>query len=268
MDYILLAQDNNFHDWGKLEPMDTDYVKYGETDPSIIAAAHKIGDVYSAFANARQSFMSVGYNNYGDLCSDNEISKLYIRTHFLIHAVIEYAICLDLSWQVIWAYIQPASFEYLCKNEYKKLERDCERDSLLSQLDCAIAQKSIKAGRIKNIMTNFDNDSDVINLRALYNSLKHRGTIHFVGLGTNDKTMPAYVQNKNISILSREEYTIDEVENILLTYHQKFQVYFNNLIAEIIPMDYLNKKVSVIDYVNTALKISAIQNEGEEDCER
>ncbi len=260
MDYTLLAQDNNFHEWGKLEPLETDYTKYGESDPSVIAAAHKIVDVYSAFANARQSFMSAGYNNYGDLCSDNEISKLYIRTHFLIHAVIEYAICLDLSWQVIWAYIQPASFEYLSKNRYEKMERDCERDSLLEQLNCAIAQKSMKAEQIKDIMTDFDNDKDVIKLRTLYNSLKHRGTIHFVGLGANDKTMLLQVQGKNISILSRKEYTVDEVENILFTYHQKFQSYFNDLIAQIIPTDYLNKKVSFIDYVNTALKMNAIQS--------
>ena len=38
MDYALLAQDRNFHEWGKLEPLHTDYVKYGETNPAIIAA--------------------------------------------------------------------------------------------------------------------------------------------------------------------------------------------------------------------------------------
>ena len=260
MDYALLAQDNNFHEWGKLEPLDTDYVKYGETDPAIIAAAHKIVDVYSAFANARQSFMCVGYNNYGDLCSDTEISKLYIKTHFLLHAVIEYAICLDLSWQVIWAYIQPASFKYLLKNEYKKMERECDRDNLLAQLNCAIAQKSLKAERIKNIMLDFDNDKDVMKLRTLYNSLKHRGTIHFICLGTNDNTMMAQVEGKNILKLSREEYTVEEVENILFTYHQKFQPYFNEIIAEIIPSNYLNKKVPVVDYVNTIIKMKSIQN--------
>lgn len=143
------------------------------------------------------------------------------------------------------------------------MERDCERDNLLEQLDCAIAQKSMKAEQIKNIMTDFDNDKDVIKLRTLYNSLKHRGTIHFVGLGANDKTMLLQVQGKNISILSREEYTVDEVENILFTYHQKFQIYFKNLIVQIIPIDYLNKKVSFIDYVNTALKMNAIQNADE-----
>ena len=41
MDYTLLAQDNSFQSWSRLEPMDTDYTKYGEKDPSVIAAGHK-----------------------------------------------------------------------------------------------------------------------------------------------------------------------------------------------------------------------------------
>ena len=50
MDYTLLAQDNSFQSWSRLEPMDTDYTKYGEKDPSVIAAGHKCVDVYNAFA--------------------------------------------------------------------------------------------------------------------------------------------------------------------------------------------------------------------------
>ena len=233
---------------------------HGESDPSVIAAGHKIGDVYHTFANAKQSFMSAGYDNYGELCSESELSKLYIKTHFLLHAVIEYAICLDLSWQVIWAYVQPASLEYLLTNEYKKMENECNRDNLKAQLDCAISQRNLKANRIKQIMIEFDNDSDVMKLRTLYNSLKHRGIIHFDGLGKNFKTMMMQVEGKSIQILRREEFTVETIENMLFTYHQKFQEYFNKLIAEIIPSDYLNKKTSFIDYVNASLKMSSIQN--------
>lgn len=260
MDYTLLAQDNSFQSWSRLEPMDTDYTKYGEKDPSVIAAGHKCVDVYNAFANAQQSFMAAGYHNYGDLCSDNEMSRLYTKTHFLLHAIFEYAICLDLSWQAIWAYVQPGSFEYLSKNEYKEMEGDCERDNLIRLLNCAIAQRNVKVERIKDIMLKFDNDEDVKRLRTLYNSLKHRGTIHFVGLGENAKTMMMKVDGKSISRLSREEYTVEAVEKILFDYHKKFQTYFNELIKEIIPADYLNKKVSFVDYVNTMMKIDSIQN--------
>lgn len=260
MDYEKLSNDNDFHKWHNYEPIDTDYVKYAETNPSVIAASHKIGDVYHSFANAKQSFMSAGYDNYGDLCGESEISKLYIKTHFLLHAVIEYAICLDLSWQVIWAYIQPASFEYLLTNKHKKMENECNRDNLKAQLDCAISQKKLEAVRIKHIMVEFDDDMDVKKLRTLYNSLKHRGIIHFEGLGENSKTMMMQVEGKGIPILCREEYTVETVETMLFTYHQKFQQYFNKIIEEIIPDDYLNKKVSFIDYINTSLKMSSIQN--------
>ena len=260
MNYEELIKDNDFHKWHEYEPLDTDYVKYGESDPSVIAAAHKIGDVYHTFANAKSSFMSASYDNYGDLCGETEISRLYVKTHFLLHAVIEYAICLDLSWQVIWAYVQPASFEYLLSNEHKKMENECNRDNLKAQLDCAISQRNLKAVRIKQIMVEFDNDTDVKRLRTLYNSLKHRGIIHFEGLGANFKTMMMQVEGKNIQTLSREEYTVETVENMLFTYHQKFQQYFNKIIAEIIPDDYLNKKVSFIDYINTALQMNSILN--------
>lgn len=260
MNYTELTKDNDFHKWHNYEPLDSDYVKYGEKDPSVIAAGHKIVDVYHTFANAKQSFMSAGYDNYGDLCGESEVSKLYIKTHFLLHSVIEYAICLDLSWQVIWAYVQPASFEYLLTNQHKKMENECNRDNLKAQLDCAISQRNLKATRIKQIMEDFDNDTEVMKLRTLYNSLKHRGIIHFDGLGENFKTMMMQVNGKCAQTLSREEYTVETVESMLFTYHQKFQQYFNKLIAEIMPADYLNKNVSFIDYVNTTIKMCSIQN--------
>lgn len=81
--------------------MDAQYVKYIKSEPSILAAGHKINDVYHTFCDARGSIMRANYSNYGDLCADNDTSKLYIKTTFLKDALMEYAICLDLSWQVI-----------------------------------------------------------------------------------------------------------------------------------------------------------------------
>lgn len=261
MDYQYLRNDNGFHEWGKYEPIDSEYVKYAENEPYVISSAHKIGDVYHTFSNARQSFMAAGYENYGDLCSNDDISKTYMKTHFLLHALIEYAICLDLSWQVIWAYIQPASLEYLLNDGYKKMENECNRENLHAQLDCAISQKNMKAEKIKQIMDDFDSDEDIIKLRTIYNSLKHRGIIHFEGLGENFKTMMSRVKGKEIRILSRTEYTIEEVEMMLMTYHKKFQKYFNLLIKEIIPNDYLNRRVRVIDFINASMKMSSVQKD-------
>lgn len=259
MDYEELLKDNDFHKWHKYEPLDTQYIRFARCVPSVIAAGHKICDVYYAFANAKQSFRSANYKNFGDLADDNGPSKLYTKSHFLLSAISEYALCLDLSWQVVWAYIQPSSFEYLMAMNYKKMEKECDRDNLFEQIDCAIAQHSIKATKLKNILKEFDNDSDVKRLRILNNSIKHHGTIHFDGLGANFSSMMLVVNGETVSTLSRTSYKIEEIENLLFAYHSKFQKYFNSIIDEVIPDDYLESDVSFKAYVNTLIEMKNVQ---------
>ena len=260
MNYEDLRNDNDFHKWHKYEPSDAQYVRYADTNPSAIAAGHKIRDVYHAFANAKESFVSAGWNNYGDLSADDKLSKLYTKTHFLLNSISEYALCLDLSWQVIWAYIQPASFEYLLQMKHKDMEKECNRDNLKAQLDCAIAQNSMKAIKLKTIMESFDNDDEVKQFRTLNNSIKHHGTIHFEGLGANFSSMMMSINGKKISTLSRKSYKVEEIEDLLYSYHTKFQAYFNDIINEIMPADYLNNKVSFEDYVNMTVAMYGVQN--------
>ena len=260
MTYEDLANDNAFHKWHKYEPLDVQYARFAENDPSVIAAGHKICDVYHAFANAKQSFMSANYQNYGDLCGNDEISKLYTKTHFLLNAISEYALCLDLSWQVVWAYIQPSSLEYLLKMEYKKMEKECDRDNLHAQLDCLIAQNNMKAIKLKKHIEQFDNDENVMKLRTLNNSIKHHGTIHFDGLGENFSSMMVVVKGNKISTLSRKSYKVEEIENLLFEYHVKFQEYFNTIIDEIIPEEYLDNKISFGTFIEMMLEMNEVQN--------
>ena len=169
MDYEVIRNDNDFHEWHSYAPIDTQYVKYADSEPSVVVAGHKIEDVYYCFANARASFMSAGVDNYGDISSDNEISKKYTKSHFLTYAVLEYAICLDISWKVIWAYIQPTSFEYLINRKYKEMEKECTSENLHLQLNCAISQRSAgftQAERIKQFLINFEKDSDVGSMKV------------------------------------------------------------------------------------------------------
>lgn len=259
MNYEELSKNNDYHQWYKYEPLDAQYVRFAKADPSAIAAGHKICDVYYAFCNAKQSFISANYKNFGDLAGDNETSRLYAKAHFLLSAVSEYCLCLDLSWQVVWAYIQPSSFEYLMSMNYKKMEKECSRDNLHEQIDCAIAQHNAKASKLKNILKDFDDDSDVMQLRTLNNSLKHHGTIHFEGLGANFSSMMLSINGKAVSTLSRATYTIEEVEDLLLAYHVKFQKYFNAIIDEVIPDDYLENRVPFATYINTLIEMENAQ---------
>lgn len=261
MDYQKIEMDETFFDWFGYAPQDSHYVKYAETNPSIIAAGHKIDDVFSVFASARALLLNANVQNYGDLFSNDNISRLYAKCLFLTSAVIEYSICLDLSWQVIWSYIQPSSFEYLIKQQYKEIEKDCTRDSVLAQLNCIIAQNSygiVSAEKLKELLISFDNDPIVLKVRELNNMLKHRGMVHFIGLGSNPNKMLASIDHKSIPILSRPEYKIEDVEDMLFSYHFKFEEYFNNIINQIMPCDYLemgSAKMPFSDYLHTLFKM-------------
>lgn len=258
MNYEELREYNAFHKWGDYAPLDVQYARYAETNPSIIAAGFKIQDVYYAYANARDTFMHANSKNFGDISDESEFSRLCTKTHFLTNAILEYAITLDLSWQVVWAYIQPASLEYLMKRNYLEMEKHCNRESLLAQLDCVISQHGYglsQANALRQIMKEFDDDNDVKNLRSIYNKIKHQGTICFKGIGENYKTLMFSINGKTPPVLYRPEYTIEKIEDILFKYHFKFAAYFDKIISEIIPDDYLNKKMGFIDCLNAINKM-------------
>lgn len=246
MDYDSLRKSDAFFVWHNYRPLDVQYLRYASCNPSVIAAGHKIDDVFLAFANARASFLFADANDFGEISSEDDFSKLYAKTHFLSYALIEYAICLDISWQVVWAYIQPASLEYLMKQRYKDMEKECDRESLLAQLQCAISQHgpgSYKAQTLMDIVKSFDCDDDVVRLRAIYNGIKHQGSIHFEGLGANFTSLSIGVNGKALPMLHRKSYSVEEVETLMFSYHQKFQVYMDKLIETIIPKDYLNGNI-------------------------
>lgn len=187
MIYKKLLNNDKFHEWFKYEPHDSQYLRYAKSEPSIVAAGFKIGEVYHTFSFARAGLLFSLEGNYGDLASaDSEISMLTVKSIFIHNAILQYAICEDLSWQVVWAYIMPSDIKYLMNNEYLKMEKLCNRENLIAQLDCGIAQHVSKALELKSIVKEFDDNSCVKELRELNNFLKHRGNIHIEGLGQQD----------------------------------------------------------------------------------
>ncbi|MBQ9849820.1 MAG: hypothetical protein IJO36_03885 [Clostridia bacterium] len=246
MDYNYLREDSAFHEWHKYTPLDTQYIKYAKSNPSLIAACHKIEDVYYAYCSARASFMFANSENFGDISGTNETSKLYAKTHFLTNALLEYAICLDISWQVVWAYIQPSSLEYLMNQKYKDMEKECTRDSVLAQLKCVISQNSFGvsiAQKLLELINQFDNDEDTLKLRSIYNGIKHQGIIHYEGLGANFSEISISINGKMPPMLHRKSYTVEYIEELMLSYHKKFKLYMDEIISIIIPEGYLETTV-------------------------
>ena len=263
MNYDDIISDANFHKWRKYAPLDVQYLKYAESNPSLIAVGHKIEDVYQAFCNARASFVFAASNDFGDIAGESDASKLYAKCHFLQNAILEYAICLDISWQAVWAYIQPSSLEYLMQQKYKEMEKECTRDSMLAQLKCAISQHGFefaKAQKILETVRAFDNDMDTLKLRSIYNKIKHQGTIHFDGLGANFTNLPISVNGKLPPMLHRDSYKIEEIETLLFAYHEKFQIYMNDLIQTMVPDDYLESKMGFVDALNGMLRLGSVED--------
>lgn len=263
INYDDIINDSDFHRWQKYAPLDVQYLKYAENNPSVVAVGHKIEDVYQAFCNARASFMFANSENFGDIAGDSDESKLYTKCHFLLNVLLEYAICLDISWQAVWAYIQPSSLEYLMQQKYKEMEKECTRDSILAQLKCAISQHGFeftKAQQLLDAVTTFDNDTNTLKLRSVYNKIKHQGTIHFEGLGANFTNFSVGVNGKVPPMLHRDSYKVEDIENMLFEYHEKFQIYMNKLIQIMIPDGYLENKMSFTDAINSMLHLASIDN--------
>lgn len=260
-----IIDDESFFNWHDFAPTDIQYVLFAESEPSIIAAGHKIDDVFYSFANARASFIDSFADNFGDISDNDALSRLYAKTRFLTYALFEYAICLDLSWQVIWAFIQPTSFDYLIHQKYKEMEKECTSENVHIQLNCAISQRGFgfnQANKIKGLLSSFENDTDTLKVRKQYNSIKHCGMVHFEDLGANNDSMSISLNGKKAPILSRDTCRIEELEETLYNYHFKFESYFNSLIKTIMPSNYKEKTVPFVDYLNTLLKINySMENE-------
>ncbi len=258
--YKEVSNEGKYHEWHNYEPHDIQYMRYAEENPSAVAAGFKIGDVYKVFAFAKASLMFSMEEDYGDLAAkDSEISKLTVKYMFVQNAISQYAICEDLSWQVVWAYIQPSDIEYLMNDEFQKMEKTCDRDNLLAQLDCGISQKVLAAQKLKDIVTKFDNDEEVMKFRTLNNYLKHRGTLHIEGLGEQDKALMGCVNGQFIGMLSRKSYTLNELQETIWVFHKKFEEYFNEIIEVIMPEDFCNNKIDAISGLNALLKMASVQ---------
>jgi|GEM_PF-375905 len=258
--YEIVADDRVIDTWEQYIPGDSQYFKYCEKDPSIIAAGFKVGDLCSTFRYAHNALLFSFKNKYGDLCSHDKDAVKTIKYTFLRDAILNYAICLDLSWQVIWYFILPSNITFLMNDCYSELAGECYRDNVYRQLDCGISQHEDKAKRIKEILTSFDNSNEIKKFRRLYNYLKHRGDISLKDCEDPNNTLCATVNGTMIDLLKRDQYSIDELQDLVWEYNCEFESYFNKLIAEIFPEGYLNNKISLIDSINASLAMYKAQN--------
>lgn len=248
MDYKELSNDNKFHKWLVYLPQEAQIARYGRNQLFIITSAWKIIDVYNAFVNAKQSFRSAGYEDYGDLCGDDETSRNYTKCHFLMSAIMEYNTCLDLCYQVIWAYIYPNPLEYFREESYKALLKKCDSACVHKRLNELIDGDKTEYSDLKKLLSKLQNEENVMKLNQLCNYLKHRGIIRFQEYEDKMENMLLAVDSKAVDLFKENWCSANVVEEILSGFHNTFQEYFEEIIKFIIPEDYLNTAFILEEY--------------------
>ncbi|KMT23112.1 hypothetical protein [Clostridium cylindrosporum] len=208
--------------------------KYGLYTTNILFTAIKIVDVYHTICIARANLHYMDNDDYGNFASD-EISKLFVNTLLIQNALIYYNFAIDYSWQVMWLYYSPMIKDMMPTNElYESTIKECDYQKLRLRLTLANEFKLRKF-----YLENFFENNNTQEIRKLYNFIKHRGTVHFPGLGMNENKASVGLFGMEMPLISRESIDPDKLKNQLIDLDNMFVEYFEEIIGFLIPSEYL-----------------------------
>lgn len=234
--------------WTDYEPIDSDYVEY----PTFITSAmFQVIGVYDTLCRARTSLEFIECNDYGKLITySGENDLAFIRKMFIENSIIYYNICVDLSWQVLWLYLQKDDLNIIY-NEKKlnKILKTCNYNDLIRRLKLDGLEKIIEK------LEEFKKYLDESGVRTKYNYIKHRGVYHYNGVGENYGNMIMGYNGMYPKIFSRKEIDIEKWKKMLLEFDTEFVEYFNYILQEIVPSKYLEKiNMADAEYMNKWIK--------------
>lgn len=252
MDFNNLYKSHDVHNWHNYLPQEKHYANF---EPYIIYSLQKVDDVYSAFSNARYNAYMTENEDYGQMVSDSDESSLImLRSNFFVNALNFYNFAIDLSWQVLFFYTSDNSLYFLSSpNSYDKYSNLCNYETLVNKL------RYRRELRLLQISNTFYSNNLVRELRELYNYLKHRGTLHFEGLGEQfgSPYMSVKIGKEDITynMFVKRNISIDELKNKLKDFDILFYEYFNNILSCIVPRNYLEIGDDFTDVLNVSMKI-------------
>ncbi|MFE6076926.1 hypothetical protein ACFVQB_20910 [Paenibacillus sp. NPDC057886] len=244
MNALDLYSKEDVHHWLKYSPKDPQYLKFS---PNILAAGFKIVDVYHSFCYGRQSLLFIESKDYGELVfpKDDNISTLSLRANFLLNALAFYNYCIDISWQVSWFFYGDYGRDIIEDNsKFAKASTKCTFDELNYILTLA---RDIKS---RNIYREFFNHKLTVDLREKYNLVKHRGSLHFKGLGIQYENIGIRINGETPKMLTNEVVEVDLLKDQLIKFDIMFKRYFDSLIRGIMPSDYLDNNYTLDDILN------------------
>ncbi|MCY9014397.1 hypothetical protein [Bacillus inaquosorum] len=255
-----LNKKHNIDHWYKYRPGISQYVKYAQDNAHLIAAGHKIEDVYTQFKLARASIMYLEVNDYGKLIfKKDDVHMKYIRSKFLFDALALYNYCIDLSWQVLYLYHGDSHFGVVQDEKYYlQATKDCDQESLKGRLVLIAKRKEIY-----DYVMNFFNEPLTKEIREAYNYIKHRGTFHIEGLGLNENVVPIGMDGTQLKMINRRSINIEDWKNKLIQFDISFINYFDDIIATLMPIEYQETTLSIETLFNTTLGLNDWENKNE-----
>ncbi|MCY9093403.1 hypothetical protein P9C69_15620 [Bacillus subtilis] len=250
-----LYDDFDISCWFNLHPEETHYAKFR---PSIIYAAEKISDVYTSLSTARSYLSDYGCNNFGQLIyKHDELHLKYIRSKMLQSALAFYNYSIDLTWQVAWYYLGDDSYLLQENSElHTWFAKQCTYPKLLNLIKY---RKSFvwsstyqNSKLLENLITDFFNADYTLEIREIYNYMKHKGSLHINTLGYqyNKTAIGLDTEGEETyfpSLITKRDIDLDIWVEKLIEFDKRFYDYFNNIISLIIPKDFVNHSIIGFD---------------------
>lgn len=243
-----LYRDYNIDHWHNLFPDEQQYVLF---EPHIIYAAHKIDDVYYAFANARSYLSDYECENFGQLISiHDDLHLRYIRSKFLQSSLAFYNYAIDLTWQVAWFYVGDSSYLFMENQQlYDQFAKKCNKECLFDKLSM------YRKDYIKSHLIDFFNQELTFSIREIYNYVKHRGTLYTSGLGIQYRNSMFSIKNidgeeYNPTMITRKVLDVDEWHCKLIEFDKLFFNYFEKLVSWILPGNFSEVEMGFDQYIN------------------
>ncbi|WP_227011503.1 hypothetical protein [Paenibacillus lutimineralis] len=119
-----------------------------------------------------------------------------------------YNYCIDLSWQVAWFYYGDYDISVIREaSKFARASTECNFDELNYILTLS---RDLK---LRKVYRDFFNHELTALIREKYNYIKHRGTLHFKGLGVQYDYLGISFGNERIPMLVNEEIDIESWKN-------------------------------------------------------
>lgn len=253
-----LSDLDNIEHWIEYRPDQAQYINFSGEHANLILAGHKIEDVHRQFQMARTSLKSIEIDDFGQLIEkNNDIALKLIRSKFLFDALALYNYCIDLSWQMVYLYHGDAHIGTIQDEKYYiKATKKCTHYSLEKRL-IKVKKKESLINHIKK----FNEHILTKEIREAYNYMKHRGTFHVEGLDSNKDKLPFVFNGHEPKMLNRRTINIEEWKIKLIHFDKNFYHYFESIINDLMPDEYLDRKVSWEDLMNATQKLTDFENE-------